>query len=279
VLSTLWWWAFAFMPLPSAPPPWLTGARQACFGTVGDGLPGPHGWILLIAAPLSLLAAACALWGGEVLRSAASFARSTPGKLVIVAIASLVIVEGAWVSGKISAARAVGRWDPTVPDQPSALPADYPRRAAPAPDFALLDQHGRSVSLGALRGRPVVVTFVFAHCQAVCPLLLQKIKTATTDRAPVLAVTLDPWRDTPGALPGIARAWALPSHVHVLSAATAPDVTRVIAAFGVPFERDPVTGDIAHPALVFIVDRAGHIAYTFNNPPPAWIRDALARLD
>jgi protein SCO1/2 len=202
-----------------------------------------------------------------------------PGKLVIVAIAGLVIVEGAWVSGKIATARAIARWDPAVADTPAALPADYPRRAEPAPDFALLDQHGRSVSLRALRGRPVVVTFVFAHCQALCPLVMQAIKAATTDRSPVLAVTLDPWRDTPGALPALARAWDLPPHVHVLSSPTATDVTRVTTAFGVPFQRDERTGDIAHPGLVFVLDGAGRMAYTFNNPPAAWIRDALARLD
>ena len=31
--ATLLWWGFAFMPLPSAPPEWLTAARVACFGS------------------------------------------------------------------------------------------------------------------------------------------------------------------------------------------------------------------------------------------------------
>jgi cytochrome oxidase Cu insertion factor (SCO1/SenC/PrrC family) len=279
-LTTLWWWAFAFVPLPSEPPAWLSAARYACFGALDSGLPEPQGWMLLIGAPLTLLAAVCALWGRELLRSVTGGARSTSGKVVIATIVALVVLDGAWVSGKVSAARAIARWDPTIRDAPAALPAEYSRGTEHAPDFALVDQHGRSVALRDMRGRPVIVTFVFAHCQALCPLVLQTVKTATTTGAPeVLAITLDPWRDTPGALPGIAREWTMPSHFHVLSSSSADDVTRVVTAFGVPFERDPLTGDIAHPGLVFVVDRAGRLAYTFNNPSATWIRDAVARLD
>jgi cytochrome oxidase Cu insertion factor (SCO1/SenC/PrrC family) len=46
----------------------------------------------------------------------------------------------------------------------------------------------------------------------------------------------------------------------------------------VPFTRDERTGDIAHPGLVFLVDADGRLAYTFSNPSPAWLREALRRL-
>ena len=279
-LITLWWWAFAFAPMPSEPPPWLSAARYACFGALAGGLPESQGWMLLIGAPLMLLVAACALWGSELLRSVTGLARSTSGKAMIATIVALVVLEGAWVSGKVSAARAITRWDPAIRDAPAALPAEYPRGTERAPDFVLVDQHGRSITLSDMRGRPVIVTFVFAHCQALCPVVLQTVKAATATGAPeVLAITLDPWRDTPGALPGIARDWTMPSHVHVLSSESAADVTRVVTAFGVPFERDPLTGDISHPGLVFVVDRGGRLAYTFNNPSATWLRDAVARLD
>ena len=32
LVSTLSWWGFAFLPLSSTPPEWLSAARAACFG-------------------------------------------------------------------------------------------------------------------------------------------------------------------------------------------------------------------------------------------------------
>jgi cytochrome oxidase Cu insertion factor (SCO1/SenC/PrrC family) len=94
----------------------------------------------------------------------------------------------------------------------------------------------------------------------------------------VLLVTLDPWRDTPSALPGIARRWELPDGFHVLSSRAVGDILEIVERYGVSFTRDDRTGDIVHPGLVFLVDADGRLAYTFNNPSPAWVREALRRL-
>ena len=47
----------------------------------------------------------------------------------------------------------------------------------PASDFTLQDQEGQAVSLAALRGKLVVLDFVFTHCPGPCPIL-----TATKQR-------------------------------------------------------------------------------------------------
>ena len=70
----------------------------------------------------------------------------------------------------------------------------------------------------------------------------------------------------------------LPAAFHVLSSQRADEVVRVSERYGVPFTRDEHTGDIAHPALVFVIDAEGRLAYTLNNPSPAWVREALRRL-
>ena len=54
LLSTLLWWAFAFTPLPSEPPAWLSAARHACFGSADNGLPAAQGWMLLTLGPRGL---------------------------------------------------------------------------------------------------------------------------------------------------------------------------------------------------------------------------------
>ena len=52
-----------------------------------------------------------------------------------------------------------------------------------------------------LAGRPVVVTFAYAHCTTICPVIVSEVLGARDKLAlhkpVVLIVTLDPWRDTP----------------------------------------------------------------------------------
>ncbi|HET7342192.1 MAG TPA: SCO family protein, partial [Methylomirabilota bacterium] len=199
------------------------------------------------------------------------------GQALLAALAMLIVVEGGWVAVKVRTARQLDAANASPASLPAALPADYPRQQGPAPDFALVNQDGSTIALSRFRGRPVVVTFVFAHCQALCPLIVQSLEDGAAG-ADVLLVTLDPWRDTPSSLPAIARQWKTPPGFHVLSARRPADVVRVIEAWGVPTERDDKTGDISHPGVVFLVDADGRLAYTFNNPSAAWVREALHRL-
>ncbi|HEX8066085.1 MAG TPA: SCO family protein [Thermoleophilaceae bacterium] len=69
-----------------------------------------------------------------------------------------------------------------------------------APDFSLEDERGRPVSMRAFRGRPVVVTFLYATCEDTCPTTAQQVRGALDllrRPVPALAVSVDPPRDTP----------------------------------------------------------------------------------
>jgi protein SCO1/2 len=71
-----------------------------------------------------------------------------------------------------------------------------------APDFTLRDQDGRVTRLSAQRRKVVIVTFLYTHCRDVCPLIAANLGEvlrdlgASRDRVRVLAVTVDPARDT-----------------------------------------------------------------------------------
>ena len=70
------------------------------------------------------------------------------------------------------------------------------------PDFALTTQDGEPVTAACLRGRPVVVTFVYSTCKDTCPAQVQSIRGALDDLGhdvPVVGVSVDPANDTPGA--------------------------------------------------------------------------------
>jgi protein SCO1 len=69
-----------------------------------------------------------------------------------------------------------------------------------APDFRLRNQDGDPVSMRSLRGQPVVVTFLYTHCEDTCPVQAQTIRGALDQLGhdvPALAVAVDPPNDTP----------------------------------------------------------------------------------
>ena len=77
----------------------------------------------------------------------------------------------------------------------STMPA-----GTPAPNFKLRDEQGHPVSMSGLRGSPVVVTFLYSHCQDTCPITAQTIRGALDDLGhdvPALAISVDPPNDTP----------------------------------------------------------------------------------
>ena len=47
--------------------------------------------------------------------------------------------------------------------------------AEPAPEFSLLDQNGAPFTLTGLRGKVVVVTFIYTKCNGACPVLTEKM--------------------------------------------------------------------------------------------------------
>ena len=78
-----------------------------------------------------------------------------------------------------------------------------------APDFRLTDQLGRSASAEDLRGRVVVVNFIYTSCRDTCPLLSLRMQalqerlreeTLLGGRVQLLSFTVDPEHDTPEVL-------------------------------------------------------------------------------
>ena len=111
---------------------------------------------------------------------------------------ALVLVGALALGGVVLAANSGGDEKPVAaPNQfaGATMPAD-----ARAPDFQLRDEQGEQVSMRALRGQPVVVTFLYSHCQDTCPITAQTIRGALDDLGhdvPALAISVDPPNDTP----------------------------------------------------------------------------------
>jgi protein SCO1/2 len=111
---------------------------------------------------------------------------------------ALVLVAALALGGVVIAANGGGE------ETPVAAPNEFAGATMPeklrAPDFRLRDEEGKPVSMRSLRGRPVVVTFLYSHCQDTCPITAQTIRGALDDLGhdvPALAISVDPPNDTP----------------------------------------------------------------------------------
>lgn len=276
------WWALAFAPLPVAAE-WLSRTRAVCFGTLPNGLPDTWGWMLLVLGPLSILAFLAAVWGRELAALGRWLARRPDGLLLLCLLAFALAASAVWLERRIAFARSLDALATAADPRP--FPAETARGAEPAPPLALIDQTGARLDLAQLRGRPVLVSFAFAHCVAICPRLAGTLRRALAT-APaaagteLLLVTLDPWRDTPRSLPGMLGAWGLDAspRAHALSGSVA-EVESVRLAWGMEASRDALTGEITHAPWIFVVDRQGRLAYRFLDPPASWLVEAITRLD
>ena len=261
------WWALALWPVGDDAPRWLLRTREVCFGATADSLPNAGGWLLLIGQPLGLILLLAVVWGTE-LRAGLTLAMARAGGQLAVGAVVAAMIAG--LGSVVVRVRAADR------EPFSAGAADVAARLTrvndAAPGLALTDQSGRQVTLDDFRGRPVVVTFAYAHCQTVCPLIVADVRLAQREAASVspavLLITLDPWRDTPGRLPSIARAWELEGDAHVLSGPP-DDVERVLNAWRIPRTRNLKTGDIAHPSVVYVVNAQGRITYVVGGDATA----------
>lgn len=89
--------------------------------------------------------------------------------------------------------------------EPALIGTEIDGRAAP--NFSLIDQRGQTVSLGDFRGQVVVLTFIYTQCADVCPVIARNLQSAyeqlpeeQRENVALIAITLDPERDTPAAL-------------------------------------------------------------------------------
>ncbi len=133
-------------------------------------------------------------------------------------------------------------------------------------DAPWTDQSGEAASLQAFLGRPVVLTFVYTHCAATCPLLVHEMKTIAqrldasvpSDVAYVL-VTLDPERDTPEQLQKFAKAHGLSPAQWTLLRGSPESIRALAASISVGY-RDQSDGQIAHANLLTILNKQGEVA-------------------
>jgi protein SCO1 len=148
-----------------------------------------------------------------------------------------------------------------------------------APYFVLRNQDGERVSMRALRGRPVIVTFLYTHCEETCPIQAQTVRGALDELGhdvPALAIAVDPPNDTPRSARKFLAEQRVTGRLDFVLGSRA-ELRRVWDGFGVR----PQSVKEEHQARITLVDARGiqRVGYPGSEATPERLAHDLALLE
>lgn len=145
----------------------------------------------------------------------------------------------------------------------------------PAPDFVLRNADGGRVGLSDLRGKVVVLHFIYARCPDVCPLHADRIaeiqqmvnQTPMKEQVQFISITTDPVNDNAKVLRDYGPAHGL-DPVNWTFLTTAPDqpedtTRRLAEAYGHKFNKTE-DGYQVHGIVTHVIDREGRWRANFH---------------
>ena len=174
--------------------------------------------------------------------------------LIVVLIALLAAIGVVLVSRAGSAVST----RPTASQAGPVLGPTFPA-ALRAGDFTLRDQRGRPISLGQLRGRVVILTFIHSQCKDACPLMVEDIKGALNlmgRRAAGIAavgISVQPAEDTVASRTAFMRRHGMNHRMAFLNGPR-----RALRAVWRAYAIQPVQGPVDHSTFVLLIDRRGY---------------------
>jgi protein SCO1/2 len=132
-------------------------------------------------------------------------------------------------------------------------------------EHTLYDRSGRAFMLSSLRGRPLLVSFVYTGCSQVCPLSTKILEKAVASaqralgsgRFTVLTIGFNLPYDSPAAMADFARRQGVALPDWKFASPDAASVQRLTREFG--FDYRATTGGFDHITQISIVDADGRI--------------------
>jgi len=138
------------------------------------------------------------------------------------------------------------------------------------PDVSLIDQHGNTVALASLKGKPVLINFIYASCPSICPMLTakmaaiaQKLGPALGGEVTIVSITIDPEHDRPADLAKYAKSHDADRGGWIFLTGTTAQVDQVMALFNLRRTRES-DGSITHSIEAFLLGPDGHQVRQYN---------------
>ncbi|MDQ4130889.1 MAG: SCO family protein, partial [Actinomycetota bacterium] len=176
--------------------------------------------------------------------------------LAFAAVAVAAILRASATDGARSASGSGPVPAGTVAQAPSPFEGSVLPAGVRAPDFNLKDQDGDRVRMRDLRGRPVIVTFVYTRCRESCPAQLQQIKGAFDELGrdvPALAIAVDPPHDTAASARHFLAEQGMAGRMDIAVGSRA-ELKPVWKGFAI----QPQTENMEHQARFTLVDARGY---------------------
>ncbi|MFD1983879.1 SCO family protein [Mesorhizobium newzealandense] len=132
-----------------------------------------------------------------------------------------------------------------------------------APDFTLISQDHKPVSLRDFRGKVVAIAFIYTYCTDVCPMLTahmasvqEKLGSTFGSKIDFVSITVDPERDTPDVLKEYAQNFGADLKGWSFLTGDPAVVHEVGRKYGV-FAKKAANGEVDHTLLTSLVDPNG----------------------
>lgn len=165
---------------------------------------------------------------------------------------------------------------------------DRPRFAViqPAPDFTLATHDEKSLRFSDLKGKVLLVGFVFTTCNGTCPATTHRMALIQDElkrrghlkdgQVQLLSITLDPARDDPATLRRYMQLYDIDGQHWTFLTGKADVVQKVIADWGM-WVKPAKDGQLDHPSRVFLVDKQGRIReiYHLGFLKPTWVAEDI----
>ncbi|HEY2476719.1 MAG TPA: SCO family protein [Candidatus Cybelea sp.] len=151
-----------------------------------------------------------------------------------------------------------------------ARPAPTPKRQVSKDpnEPQLIDQQGHRFALSSLRGKPLAITFIAAHCTDACPLINAQFQHAAEQmrqrhlEGRLLTITLDPEHDSPHDMQALAHRFDADPHYWLVAGGSIKNVHKVMQAFNVISVEGKHGYHDRHSTFVYAFNSAGEYAQT-----------------
>jgi protein SCO1 len=181
-----------------------------------------------------------------------------------IAIALVVVAVAAFAA----VALAAGSSDDATDDGGERFAGSTLPVGLEAPELGLRDEEGETVRMSALRGQPVIVTFLYSSCEDSCPAQAQQVKGALDELGhdlPALAISVDPPNDTADSARAFLSEQRMTGRMRFVLG-TRPELRRVWRGYAV----EPQLDDLDHTARIVLVDGDGvqRVGYPLGEVTP-----------
>jgi protein SCO1 len=190
--------------------------------------------------------------------------RFDPGRLSLAALVLAVVVGGVVLLLSGGGGKAVQSHPPPSTAKSASFAGGIVTPSKPAPALDLRNYTGGArVNVASFRGKALLVTFVYAHCPDVCPLIIsnlgivQRLLGTRASKTQIVAVSVDPRGDTRPVVAKFLKERGMSGRMLYLTG-SAHELGRVWSAWGVGSERDAKDPEfVDHSAAVYGVDASG----------------------